>query len=543
MPGDVDIYTYAALGVACFILYPLVHYYLDAKKLRRFPAASFLAPFTSLWIVSHSLRRKRYVTVYEAHRKLGPVVRLAPDLLSFSNAKACKEIYSHGAPVVKAELYSNLGNGVPSMFQIIGKAEHGKRRKLLSHVFSAKQIYDKEPRVIKLAKALCRNLEIKARGGMVATTDEYPVVDGAFDVRPWLNMFAFDVITAVFWSSPYGFLEKGNDIAPAVDLKNRVFKVHAMDAAHSNTNFIIPFAQLPRAWWNLIQLVLSHTHGAQSAKNFRSMTRYVVRHRIENPPAEPDLFTSFPLEPTEKHAHVLNSEELLSECSTMLSAGQDTTQTSLTNCLYHLCKNPSKLRKLRKVLLDSLPPESQPIASYSDLQRIPLLRAVLDESFRCSPPLGFGLPRLVTEPGMTIQGHFIPPGVVVGSPLYNIHHDESLFPDPWSFIPERWLGGSDPDYSPSAEETENLKTYVQPFSLGGRSCIGRNMAYMDLSIAIAALVMEFDWELRDPDCDIQYVEKLVTNPAALWVKAKLRPGMDIESQSKRQAAMSAGLPN
>lgn len=414
------------------------------------------------------------------------------------------------------------------MFQIIGKGEHGQRRKLLSHAFSATQISKMEPRVTELVIQLCRDLEIKSKGNLIAPTDEYPAVDGAFDVRPWFNMFAFDVITAVFWSRPYGFLEKGNDRCLALNLKGDLQEVHAMDTAHSNTNFIIPFAQLPKAWWKLVQVVMSRTHGARSAINFRSMTRHVVRERIQSPPLEPDLFSSFILEPTEKHKNTMTSEELLSECSTMLSAGQDTTQTSLTNCLYYLAKNLEKQRKLRASLLSSLPPESRPIATYGELQKIPMLKACLDESFRCSPPLGFGLPRLVTAPGMTIRGHYIPPGVVVSSPLYNIHHDENLFQKPWEFIPERWLEGSDPDYTPSEDEIANLKAYVQPFSLGGRSCIGRNMAYMDLSLAIAALVMAFDWELRDPEAPMEYVEKLVTNPKHLWVTAKMREGMNMD---------------
>lgn len=517
----------------------MVRFLHDPKKLRRFPAPG-IAAFTPLWIFYHSLSRKRYLTVYEAHRKLGPVIRLAPSHISFSDPQAFKEIYSHSAPVVKDEFYSNLGNGTPSMFQIIGKMEHGQRRKLLSHVFSAQKIGEMEPRITELAIKLFRALEIKSRGGLIATTDEYPAVNGGFDVRPWLNMFAFEAITAVFWSSSYNFLDKGNDRCPALELSGEIHEVHAMDTAHSNTNFIIPFAQLPKAWWKLAQIILTHTHGARSAKNFRSMARYVVRRRIEKPPAESDLFSNIILEPTEKHKNPMTSEELLSECSTMLSAGQDTTQTSLTNCLYHLAKNPTKQSKLRACLFAALPSESQPIASYADLQRIPMLKACLDESFRCSPPLGFGLPRMMTAPGMTITGHYIPSGVVVSSPLYNIHHDEKLFKEPWTFIPERWLGGSDPDYSPSAEETANLKAYVQPFSLGGRSCIGRNMAYMDLSIVIAGLVMAFDWELHDPNQSMQYIEKLVTNPKELWVSARMRQGMDMDSQLKRQETVSRG---
>ncbi|KAJ6005488.1 hypothetical protein N7451_003432 [Penicillium sp. IBT 35674x] len=148
-----------------------------------------------------------------------------------------------------------------------------------------------------------------------------------------------------------------------------------MDTAHSKTNFIIPFAQLPSTWWRLVQVVMGRTYGARSAINFRSMARYVVRQRIQSPPLEPDLFSSFILEPTEQHKTIMISKELLSECSTMLSAGQDTTQTSLTNCLYHLAKNPEKQHKLCASLLSSLPLESRPIATYCELQKIPMLKA------------------------------------------------------------------------------------------------------------------------------------------------------------------------
>lgn len=61
-----------------------------------------------------------------------------------------------------------------------------------------------EPRVIVIVEKLLRCLKIKAAGGMVAPTDAYPVVDGAFDLRPWLNMFSYDAITSMFWSSSYG---------------------------------------------------------------------------------------------------------------------------------------------------------------------------------------------------------------------------------------------------------------------------------------------------------------------------------------------------
>ncbi|OQV02463.1 hypothetical protein CLAIMM_07659 [Cladophialophora immunda] len=525
---------YVCLAIIVAVLFHSLFTYLrDPLHLRRFPAPS-TAGFSLLWSIYHSLGRKRFVAVHEAHKRLGPIVRLGPRHLSFSDPQAYKKIYGHSAPVIKDELYANLGLGNPSMFQIVDKEPHGQRRKLLSHVFAAKQINQMEPRVTELVMQLCRAFEIKSTGGQIATTDEYPAVQGAFDVRPWMNMFAYDVITSVFWSKPYGFLKTGNDRCMALTASGEARKVRAIETQHRSGNFAFPLVQLSKRWWELALRIFSQAPGCRSMKNFRSMARYIVRERIDKPPTEPDLFSSFPLEPTEKRKSTLSADEILAECSTMLLAGQGTTQISLTNCIYHLAKNPDKQDKLRKCLYAAIPPESRPVASYTDLQNLPMLRACLDESFRCNPPVTFGLPRLVTNPGMTICGHYIAPGVVVSSPLHEIHHDERLFKDPWKFIPERWLEGSDADYIPSAAESANLTTYVQPFGMGGRGCIGRNIAYLDLSVAIAALVMAFDWELSDPNKPIEYNETVVTTPIELWVKARLREGMEIDAQLKRK---------
>jgi benzoate 4-monooxygenase len=205
--------------------------------------------------------------------------------------------------------------------------------------------------------------------------------------------------------------------------------------------------------------------------DFGGMVRYLVMHRIANPPDKPDLFSSMPLKPTPKRPQPVPLHEIMAENTTMLDAGNDTTQTSLTNTLYLLSLNPRTQAKLRQILTKELSEEERPVASYQRLQHIPYLRAVLDESFRVRPPVNFGLPRKTVAPTM-IAGHEISAGVTISSPLDALHRNPKLFSDPEEYVPERWL--ADSDYHP--EERFNLKEYVLPFSLGGRACIGRNLA-------------------------------------------------------------------
>jgi cytochrome P450 len=49
-----------------------------------------------------------------------------------------------------------------------------------------------------------------------------------------------------------------------------------------------------------------------------------------------------------------------------------------------------------------------------------------------------------------------------------LHHNENIFPDPMTFIPERWL-------EPNSRELDN---HMVSFSRGPRSCIGIKWAFL-----------------------------------------------------------------
>jgi benzoate 4-monooxygenase len=221
--------------------------------------------------------------------------------------------------------------------------------------------------------------------------------------------------------------------------------------------------------------------------------------------------------------------EIVAECATMMDAGNDTRQTSLTNLMYPLAANLERQTKVCNELASTLVAENQQSAHCIELQKVLYLRACLYERFCCRPPMGFGLPRRAPVGGVTIAGHYIPADTTVSSPLYNLHHDKRLFKNPTSFVPERWLG-NDQEYAASEEERQNLKDIVMSFRLGGRARIGRNLGYMELSIVIAALVLDFEWELAVPGSDVEIMERMNSNPKNLIVKGKAREGATFDAQ-------------
>lgn len=162
----------------------------------------------------------------------------------------------------------------------------------------------------------------------------------------------------------------------------------------------------------------------------------------------------------------------------LIATGNDTTQISLTNIMFELASHPTEQNRLYAELVESFGDASKPVRSYGELSQIPYLRACIDETFRLLPPVRFGLPRRTVGGGAMITGHHIPGDVTVSSSVYTLHRDPSLFHSPLAWEPERWLQ----DAEISEAEQKNLKDFVLPFTLGGRACIGRNLAYMEVSV-------------------------------------------------------------
>lgn len=65
--------------------------------------------------------------------------------------------------------------------------------------------------------------------------------------------------------------------------------------------------------------------------------------------------------------------------------------------------------------------------------------------------------------------------------------------DPEAFHPERWLQASHSLYD--TRYAGDNRAVFKPFSFGPRDCIGKSLAYAEICIFVARLVLLFDWDL------------------------------------------------
>ena len=65
------------------------------------------------------------------------------------------------------------------------------------------------------------------------------------------------------------------------------------------------------------------------------------------------------------------------------------------------------------------------------------------------------------------------------------------FHRPRDFVPERWLDDAPPEFA------NDDRAALQPFSVGTRNCIGRNLAYAEMRLILAKMLFHFDLRLDE----------------------------------------------
>ena len=96
---------------------------------------------------------------------------------------------------------------------------------------------------------------------------------------------------------------------------------------------------------------------------------------------------------------------------------------------------------------------------------------------------------------------------------YVSYHLRSNFHRPEEFLPQRWLG--------DVEFADDNRAVFQPFAVGPRNCLGRNLAYAEMRLILAKVLYNFDLDL-DVKTGPWMDQKVYTlwEKKPLWVKLK-----------------------
>ena len=265
--------------------------------------------------------------------------------------------------------------------------------------------------------------------------------------------------------------------APAVEIMNRRGEVSATLGCLPGLK---PYAKyLPDPFF---------TQGLQAVQNLAGIAIARVSERLErgDSTGRKDLLARL-MQGRDEKGEPLGREELTAEALTQLIAGSDTTSNSSCALMYHVTRNPKVLAKLQEEI-DAAIPDGVEIPTYESVKSLPYLEHVINETLRHHSPSGIGLPREVppNSRGVTLLGKYYGPGTVLSVPTYTIHHSKEIWgEDAYEFRPERW-----------ETLTDRQKASFVPFSYGPRSCVGRNLAEMQLRMMAATWVKRYNVVLK-----------------------------------------------
>lgn len=167
----------------------------------------------------------------------------------------------------------------------------------------------------------------------------------------------------------------------------------------------------------------------------------------------------------------------------LFSAGLVSATSTITWALAELIKNQEIMQKLRDELQKEVGKNN---LNQSDLSRLPYLDACIKETLRLHPPAPLLLPHRALE-SCNVMGYEIPENTIVTVNVWALGRDPSIWDDPLSFNPERFLA-SGLDYK------GNDYIYL-PFGSGRRMCPGQPMAAKVVPLILGTLIHLFDWSL------------------------------------------------
>ncbi|XP_071720328.1 cytochrome P450 CYP82D47-like [Rutidosis leptorrhynchoides] len=203
-----------------------------------------------------------------------------------------------------------------------------------------------------------------------------------------------------------------------------------------------------------------------------------------------------------------------STCQQLLTAGTDTTSSTLTWALSLLVNNPKAL-EIAQCELDEQVGRKR-LVEESDLKNLVYLNAIIKETMRLYPPGGLSLPHESTE-DCIVNGYHIPKGTILLVNLWKIHRDRNIWSDPNEFRPERFMK-SHKDVDVKGNHFELI-----PFGSGRRMCPGVLFALKALSLTLASLLQQF--VLKNPSQEPVDMTEIfgMTNSKATPLEVLLAP--------------------
>lgn len=367
-----------------------VVYNIYLHPLRSYPGPKLWAATRLAW--THAMQSGSYHrTLHELHTKYGPVIRIAPDELSYIDPKALKDIYGNRSIPKNAVWAGQEDQKHPVSVVSTNEETHLRNRRALTGAFTEHAISEHA--------SVLENLI-----GLMITRFKEKVADGngtaIVDLVDWTNFLTFDISGLLSYGETFSSVDNGR-AHPWVEISCSFGKGIALMAS---INFFSPLDKVLKLAMPASVMKKMEYHKQLAHEKF--LQRWEAEKTQDK--SKQDYVGSIVAYNEEKGEVKIPKEEIEANMTLLIFAGSETTSTALAAVFTQLVQAPTKLKRLEEEVRGAFGKEEDiKVASVGGLK---YLDAVIYEGIRMGPPASIALPR-ITVSEEVIAGQVVPKGV------------------------------------------------------------------------------------------------------------------------------------
>lgn len=445
-------------------------YALFFSPLRKIPGPIF-GRLTSKRGLLHLVMGKAESMALADYEAYGDVYVCKPNTVYLCDPKdACTVLNSH--EFRKTDMYRIFEyEGTPNVSTITDTAEANRRRRQLHPFFTHSFLARMESLILQYGVSALNKkwdkLLAEDRESGRAT-----VVNYRYDTQ----LAMFDITGALVFGRDFHALETNNlDYTKWVNNTLTYMLV---------THYFPWFKRFPFSF-----LVRSLKASYSDLVEFSKESVAIRRQQLERGGEKPADLLQALLDSEDPDSKVrMTPQEVQTESIAMLVGGSESTSSVISWVIHFLMLYPEHFHKVVSEVRGKFPPSH--LVTYAESKsELPYLEACIYETLRCIPTASTSFPRVSDNKGVTIKGFYIPPGTEISTNKCAAHLHKTSWDDPASFNPDRFLKKNDDNRY--LEARRNMLS----FAYGTRFCIGRNLAWVVMTVTLANLFKDYDVKL------------------------------------------------
>ncbi|CAG0923980.1 unnamed protein product [Notodromas monacha] len=345
-------------------------------------------------------------------------------------------------------------------------------------------------------------------------------VSPILELKGNLRSFAMDAIAKCVFATDIQDLDDPENVF----VKN-AREISERSAKGSNSILNLLFTLMPGAFVTWLIKVMPNSAMKQFDFFIDAVRNLVENHKKAPQDQGATDFISLLLEQMKEDEsgrknNFLDEESIIAQSLIFFVAGFENIAAALCVASFHLAKYQhvqekllEEIRRVEEAAIKEKDFKRGDKWSYSMYAQVVYADQIISESLRLYP-VGAWLERIATKE-TKLCGIELEKGTLIRIPVYAVHHDEEIYPDPEVFNPDRFS---------AAHKDERPAYAFLPFGQGPKNCIGMRFAQHEMNVALIHLAKNFKINLVSENDNLDFPPgfMMALNPREVKVKLSKR---------------------